>query len=216
MHAHPALSIGFRAKKTRKIAARPGMNAPISRALPWAILIATYRTALRPRRPVMEYVNGMTTTVRKTGIAVARWPSPHGRRQFVVVGADDETSAAAATSPGTIAVSGVKERAAKNRPVTTEDSRCRAPSPTRSPIDEDRLGPTLRDPADRSARAVDRQHLQQPGIRPCASASPASVPTPMMVAIAFEEPGEDEREHDHADRHHSDVAPAAELDLAEE
>ena len=79
------------------------MNAPISRARPWASLMATYETTPAATPAVMEYVNGMITTVRKTGIAVAR-SDQSTCRAFIIIMAPMTTSAAAATSPGTIAV----------------------------------------------------------------------------------------------------------------
>ncbi len=131
----------------------------------------------------------MTTTVRNTGIAVAR-SAQSTWRAFDIIIAPITTRAAAATSPGTIAVSGVKNRhAAKNSPVTTEDRPVRAPSPT--PVadstntvwPEAPATPPIAPPAPSMNSAFDR-----PGILPLSSASFASVPTPMMVAIASKNP----------------------------
>ncbi|CAM5612526.1 hypothetical protein STENM327S_05457 [Streptomyces tendae] len=138
---------------------------------------------------VMEYVNGIRTTVRKTGIAVAR-SAQSTCRAFIIIIAPMTTRAAEATSCGTIAVIGVKKRqAAKNAPVTTEASPVRAPSPTpvadstKTVWPEPPATPPMAPPAPSMNSAFDR-----PGMRPLSSASFASVPTPMMVAIASKNP----------------------------
>ena len=138
---------------------------------------------------VMQYVNGISTTVRKTGTAIAR-SLQSTCLAFCIIIAPMTTRAAEATWGGTIAVSGVKKRqAAKNRPVTTEARPVRAPSPT--PVadstntvwPEPPATPPIAPPAPSMNSALDR-----PGIRPLSSASSASVPTPMMVAIASKKP----------------------------
>ncbi|GAA3213292.1 hypothetical protein GCM10020256_13380 [Streptomyces thermocoprophilus] len=138
---------------------------------------------------VMVYVNGISTTVRNTGIAVAR-SAQSTCRAFISIIAPMTTRAAEATSCGTIAVSGVKKRqAAKNRPVTTEARPVRAPSPTpvadsmNTVCPEPPATPPIAPPAPSMNSAFDR-----PGMRPLSSASFASVPTPMMVAIASKNP----------------------------
>src|SRR5579884_3087601 len=83
-----------------------------------------------PMPLVIEYVNGISTIVRKHGIAIAQ--SSHGMPLTCVNGRKPTaTSAGVAAADGTIEYSGVKNSAiTKNSPVKMLAMPVRAPSPT--------------------------------------------------------------------------------------
>ncbi len=127
--------------------------------------------------------------VRKAGTATSRSPQSMWRAWLSII-EPMTTRAAAATWPGTIPASGVKKSiAAKTVPVITLAKPVLAPSPTpvadsmKTVWPEAPATPPIMPPAPSTSRALDR-----PGIRPCLSASPASLPMPMMVAMASKKP----------------------------
>ncbi|GAA3293859.1 hypothetical protein GCM10020295_16870 [Streptomyces cinereospinus] len=82
-----------------KITISARTRAPISRDLPRATRTAAYEMTPAATPAVIGYVNGVITTVGKSGTAVAR-SDRSTCRAFVIVMAPITTGAAAATSPG--------------------------------------------------------------------------------------------------------------------
>ena len=125
------------------------------------------------------------------------------------------TSAAAATSDGTIAASGVKNIAAKNNPPVTRLARpVRAPSPMPAPDsmntvfdDADTAPPTTAPAPSTTSADCSRGKL------PCSSASPAWRDRPVKRAHRVEEVGEHQREHQHDRGQDADAPEAVEAEL---
>ena len=165
----------------------------------------------------MEYVKGIRATVMNTGTATARSDQSTCRALLIII-APITTSAAAATCPGTIWASGVKNRPRREQHAGDDGGQAGAGALADAGrgLDEDGLPRGARDAADRAAGAVHEQRLGQ------ARHPAAFVGEPGLGADAddgghrVEEPGEHQGEDDHADRHAADRAPAAELDVPEE
>ena len=133
----------------------------------------------------IEYVIGMTVTVRKTGSSTRKSP----RSMFLIcesIIAPTSTSAAAATALGTRAVSGVKNIASrKSTPVIVVARPVRAPSPMPAPDstktvaeEEDVPPPTIAPTPSTTSADLMR------GKSPFSSARSASFARPVIVPIA--------------------------------
>src|SRR5690554_1048240 len=127
----------------------------------------------------------MTATVRNTGSATAKSVQTISLIWAIIM-VPTTTSAAAATSLGTMVVSGVRNIASRNStPVTRLASPVRAPSPIPAPDSMNTVldDPEVRPPATAPTPSTMSADLMF-GKLPFSSASPASLDRPVMVPMA--------------------------------